>query len=46
MSLFFVYSKCSHEYKKIFKDEGSIEILKNLDLINNREECQKIYNHA
>ena len=43
---FFVYSKCSHEYKKIFKDDGSIEILKTLDLINNRKEYQKIYNHA
>ena len=32
--------------KKIFKDDGSIEILKTLDLINNRKEYQKIYNHA
>ena len=41
-----VYSKCCHEYKKILKEEKSIEILKILDLINNKEGYQKIYNHA
>ena len=41
-----VYSKCRHEYKKIFEKEESIQILKILGLINNIEECQKIYNHA
>ena len=46
LSLSFVYSKCGHEYKKIFKEEKSIEILKILGLINNIEEYQKIYNHA
>ena len=37
-SLFIVYSKCSHEYEKIFKEEESIEILKIFDLINSKEE--------
>ena len=41
-----VYSKCGHEYKKIFREEDSIEILKVLGLINNIEEYQKIYNHV
>ena len=45
-SLFIVYSKCSHEYKKMFKEEQSIEILKILGLINSIEEFQKVYNHA
>ena len=45
LSLSTVYSKCGHEYEKIFK-EGSIEILKILGLINNIEEYQKIYNYA
>ena len=40
------YSKCGHEYEKIFKEEGSVEILKILGLINNIDEYQKIYNHA
>ena len=31
--------------KKIFKEEESIEILKILYLIANKEEYQKIYNH-
>ena len=39
-----IYSKCGHEYEKIFGKEESIEIL--LGLINNKEEYQKIYNHA
>ena len=46
LSLSIVYSKCGHEYKTIFKEEESIEILKMLGLSNNIEECQKIYNHA
>ena len=41
-----VYSKCGHEYEKIFKEEEPIEILKILGLINNIEEHQKIYNHV
>ena len=41
-----VYSKCGHEYTKIFKEEESIEILKIMELIINIEEYQKIYNHA
>ena len=41
-----VYSKCGLEYKKIFKEEESIEVLKILGLINNIEEYQKIYNYA
>ena len=40
------YSRCGHEYEKIFKDKESIEILKILSLINNIEEYQKIYNHV
>ena len=46
LSLSIVYSKCSHEYKKVFKEEESIEILKILGLINNIEEYQKVYNHV
>ena len=46
MSLFIVYSKCGHEYGKIFKEEESIEILKILGLINNVDKYQKIYNYA
>ena len=41
-----VYSKCGHEYEKLFKEEESIEILKTLGLINSIEEYQKIYNPA
>ena len=37
-----IYIKCSHEYKKIFKKEESIEILKILGSISNTEEYQKI----
>ena len=41
------YSKRGHEYKRIFKkEEESIEVLKILCLINNKEECQRLYNHA
>ena len=32
---FFVYSKSSYEYQKIFNEEQSIEILKIFGLINN-----------
>ena len=46
LNLSIVYSKCFHEYKKIFKEEQTIEILKILGLINNIEEYQKTYNHA
>ena len=46
LNLYIVYSKCYHEYKKIFKEEQSIEILKIIGLISNTEELQKIYNHA
>ena len=42
LSLSIVYSKCD---EKIFKEEEPTEILKILDLINNIEEYQKIYNH-
>ena len=44
LSLSVVYSKCGHEYEKIFKEEESIEMLKVLGLINIIEEYQKIYN--
>ena len=37
-----VYSKCGHEYKKIFNKKESIEILKNLGLNTNTEEYRKI----
>ena len=46
MSLSTVYSKCGHEYEKIFKEEKSIEILKIIGLINNIDEYQKKYNHT
>ena len=46
LNLSVVYSKCGHEYEKIFQEEGSIEILKIPGLINNIEEYQKIYNHV
>ena len=46
LSLFIVYSKCGHECEKIFKEEGSIQTLKILGLINNIEEHEKIYNHC
>ena len=32
--------------KKVFKEEESIEILKILGLITNKEEYQKLYNHV
>ena len=45
LSLSIVYSKCSHEYEKMFKEEESIEILQIPGITNNIEDCQKIYNH-
>ena len=45
LSISVVYSKCEHEYEKMFKEE-SIKILRILGLINNIEEQQKIYNHV
>ena len=41
-----VYSKRGHEYKKIFKEEISIEILKIFGLITNIKEYHKLYNHV
>ena len=46
LSLSILYSKCGHEYGKVFKEKESIGILKIIGLINNIEEYQKIYNHA
>ena len=46
LDFYFVYGKCGHEYKKIFKEEESIDILKFLGLITNIEEYQKTYNDA
>ena len=41
------YSKCGHEYKKIFKkEEESIEVLEILGLITNIEKYHKIYNRV
>ena len=40
-----VCSRCAHEYKKIFKEEKSIKILKILHLITNIEKYHKIYDH-
>ena len=45
LSISIVYSKCCHEYEKIFKEEEPIEISKVVRLINNIEEYQKTYNH-
>ena len=36
-----ICSKCKNEDEKIFKEEESIEILKGLGLINNKERYQK-----
>ena len=42
-----VYSKCDHEYKKVFNEEEELfKTLKTLGLIINTEEYQKIYNHV
>ena len=40
-SLSIVFSNCGHEYRKIFKEEELIEILKILGFVN-IEEYQKI----
>ena len=45
-SLSIVYSKCGHEYEKIFKEKESTEILKIFGLIHHIEEYQKIQNHV
>ena len=37
LSLSFSYSKCLHEYEKVFKKGESIEILKIIGLISNME---------
>ena len=36
----------THEYKELFKEEDSIDILKILGSINNIKQYQKMYNHA
>ena len=41
-----VYSKCGHEYKKTFKEEDSIEILKIIGFNANIEKYQKIFNYV
>ena len=41
-SLLVVYTKCDHEYKKIFNEKKSIEMLKLLGIIGNIEEYRKI----
>ena len=41
LHLSIVYSKCGHEYKKIFKEEEPVEVLKILGLIANIEKYQK-----
>ena len=45
LSLSIVYSKCGHEYEKIFREEESIKVLKIFGSINNIEEHNRIYNH-
>ena len=44
--LYVVCSKCGDGYKKMFKEEESIEILNFLGLVTGTEEHQKMYNHA
>ena len=46
INLSITYSKCDHEYDKIFKEEISIERLKVLGLIATIEEYNKIHNHV
>ena len=46
LSLSIVYSKCGHEQENVFKEEGSIVILKTLGFINNIEVYQEIYSHV
>ena len=38
LSLSIVYIKCGHKFKKIFREEELIKILKVLSFIKNREE--------
>ena len=45
LGLFIVSSKCGHEYKEIFQEGESFEILKILGSISNIEEYQKIHNN-
>ena len=45
LDLSIVYDQCGHDYKKILKEEESIEILKSLGIITNIEMYQKMYNH-
>ena len=40
-----VCSNCVNEYKKILKEEESIELLKILGLITNTEQYQKTYKY-
>ena len=46
VSFFIICIKRENENEEIFKEEGSIEILKILGLIHNIEEYQKIQNHT
>ena len=46
LNLSIVCCKCDHEYKKIWQEEDSTEILRVLDLITNIEEYQNLYNHV
>ena len=46
LGLYIVCNKRRHEYKKRFKEEGSIEILEIVGLITNIEEYQKMYDHV
>ena len=41
LDLSIVYSKCSHKYKNIFKEEEPIELLKMFGLVTNLEKYQK-----
>ena len=40
------YSKCDHEYERIFKEKQSIEISKIYGLITSIDDYQKICNHV
>ena len=42
LGLSIVYSNCCQEYKKIFRKEESIEILKIIGLVTNIKEYQKL----
>ena len=42
LNLLIFYSKCSHEYKIIFKEEQSVEILQIHGLINTRQVSENI----